>query len=191
MKYFLVFISFVLSAFLFGQTYSYDVILVGSDVGDMTVTRTISGTKKNYSLQTNTSVMFGSRVDKYTCTMEFDNNVLVKSTMENRKNGKLIWYTYVNKVGDAGYKVQTEKGLSTIAGNVGLCCYDLFFKEPKGTESVFSERFGKFGTLTSKDTHTYQLEIKGEDTYTYYFENGSMTKMETPSFLGKVKMIKK
>jgi hypothetical protein len=192
MKYFFFAVSFIFSSLLlFGQTSSYDILLVGSDVGDMTITRSINGTKKYYSLQSNTSVIFGTRVDKYTCTMEFENNVLVKSTMENRKNGKVIWFTYVNKVGDAGYKVQTEKGLSTIAGNVSYCCYDIFFKEPKNGESVFSERFGKFGNLAKKEDHIYELEIKGEETYTYYFENGSMTKMETPSFLGKVKMVKK
>lgn len=182
---------FLVASFSWAQTNNYDVILVGADVGDMTITRTVSGTKKSYSLESKTSVMFGARKDRYTCTMEFDGNTLIKSTMENRKNGKLIWWTYVNRVGDAGYKVHTEKGLSTIAGNVGYCCYDIFFKEPKPGESVFSERFGKFGQLAKKEEHIYELEIKGEETYTYYFEGGSMTKMETPSFLGKVKMVKK
>lgn len=191
MKHLIVLTPFLFLSLLFGQTHSFDILLVGSDVGDMTVTRNINGSKKSYTLQSNTSVMFGSRVDKYICTMEFDNNILVKSTMENRKNGKLIWYTYVNKVGDAGYKVQTEKGLSTIAGCVNYCCYDIFFKEPKHGESVFSERFGKYGVLSKKEDHKYELEIKGDETYTYYYEGGVMIKMETPSFLGKVKMIKK
>jgi hypothetical protein len=191
MKNSILMICLCLTTLIWGQTNSYDILLVGSDVGDMVITRNVSGTKKNFSLTSNTSVMFGSRVDKYSCTMEFDNNILIKSTMENRKNGKLIWFTYVNRVGEAGYKVQTEKGLSTIAGNVTYCCYDIFFKEPKSGESVFSERFGKFGNVTQKETHIYQCEIKGEETYTYYFENGSMIKMETPSFLGKVKMVKK
>lgn len=187
----LTFILFSISTLLFSQTQTYDVLLVGSDVGDMTITRSISGTKKHYSLQSSTSVMFGSRVDKYTCTMEFDNNVLVKSTVENRKNGKLIWFTYVNKVGDAGYKVQTEKGLSTIAGAVSYCCYDIFFKEPKEGESVFSERWGKFGKISKTEEHVYKLVVPDAEDYTYNYENGKMTKMEVPTFLGKCKFVMK
>ncbi len=191
MKNVIIACSLLVTGFLSAQSSSFDIYLVGADVGDMNITRKVSGTKKSYVLESTTSVMFGSRVDKYKCTMEFDNNILITSTMENKKNGKLIWYTYVNKVGDSGYKVQTEKGLSTIAGSVSYCCYDIFFKEPKDGDAVFSERWGKFGKIVSKDSHAFNLEIKGDETYSYYYENGVMTKMETPSILGKVKMVKK
>ena len=187
----LIIVSFLFSSLLFGQTQLYDVILVGSDVGDMSITRKISGTKKTFLLESYTSVIFGTRQDAYTGKMEFDNGVLVSSTIENKKNGKLIFYTYVTKVGDAGYKVQTEKGLSTIAGSIGYCCYDIFFKEPKDGEALFSERWGKFGTLKKTDDHAYKLVIAGGEDYTYNFENGKMSKMEVPTFLGKCKFVLK
>lgn len=182
---------FLVSTFLFGQIQQYDVILVGSDVGDMSITKKVSGTKKTYLLESYTSVIFGTRQDAYTGKMEFENNVLISSTIENKKNGKLIFYTYVTRVGDAGYKVQTEKGLSTIAGNVGYCCYDIFFKEPQDKESLFSERWGKFGILKKTDDHAYKLVIAGGEDYTYNFENGKMSKMEVPTFLGKCKFVLK
>ncbi len=187
----LLLISFLFSSFGFAQTQQYDVVLVGADVGDMSITKKVSGTKKTYLLESYTSVMFGSRKDVYVGKMEFENNVLITSSIENKKNGKLIFYTYVNKMGDAGYKVQTEKGLSTVAGMVTYCCYDIFFKEPKDGESLFSERWGKFGTLKKMEDHVYKLVVTGGEDYTYNFENGKMSKMEVPTFLGKCKFVLK
>ena len=186
MKNFLI-IPFLFSSFIFAQTQQYDVILVGADVGDMSITKTVSGTKKTYLLESYTSVIFGTRKDAYTGKMEFENNILISSSIENKKNGKIIFFTYVNKVGDAGYKVQSEKGLATIAGKVSYCCYDIFFKEPKDGESLFSERWGKFGTLKKTDDHSYKLQIVGGEDYTYNYEGGKMAKMEVPTFLGKCK----
>ncbi len=185
----ILFVSFLFSSVLIAQTQQYDVILVGADVGDMSVTKKISGTKKTYLLESYTSVIFGTRKDAYTGKMEFENNVLVSSSIENKKNGKLIFYTYVNKVGDAGYKVQTEKGLSTIAGKVGYCCYDIFFQEPKDGESLFSERWGKFGTITKTGDHDYKVVIKGAEDYIYHYEGGKMERMDVPSPVGKVKFV--
>jgi hypothetical protein len=185
------FIAILFSGVLFAQTQQYDVILVGADVGDMSVTRKVSGTKKTFLLESYTSVIFGTRNDAYTGKMEFENNVLISSSIENKKNGKLIFYTYVNKVGDAGYKVQTEKGLSTIAGKVGYCCYDIFFQEPKDGENLFSERWGKFGTISKTGDHDYKVEIKGAEDYIYHYEGGKMERMDVPSPVGKVKFVLK
>lgn len=185
------FISCFCSSVLCAQTQQYDILLVGSDVGDMSVTKKVNGTKKTYLLESFTSVMFGARKDAYTGKMEFENNVLVSSSIENLKNGKLIFFTYVNKVGDSGYKVQTEKGLSTIAGKVGYCCYDIFFKEPKDGETLFSERWGKFGTITKTGDHDYKVVIAGSEDYTYHYVGNKMQCMDVPSVLGKVKFVLK
>lgn len=188
----LLLVCFFLPAICLCQSYSFDIILVGSDVGDMTISRKIVGTKKTYYMESNTYVNYivGSRKDIFTSNIEIENNILVSSKMENKKNSKMNQFTYVTR-GDGGYKVQTEKGLSTIAGNIIHIIYDIFYQEPKGGESFFVDRSGKFGTCTKIKDHSYKVEIKGDDDYTYHYENGIMTKMEVPSFLGKVKMIKK
>lgn len=188
----LIFICSLFTTLCFAQSFTYDIFLVGSDVGDMTITRKISGNKKTYTMESRTEVNYiiDSRKDVFRSVIEFENNILVSSKMENKKNDKLNEYTYVTK-GNGGYKVQTEKGLSTIAGNIVNAVYDIFFQEPKGGESLFVDRSGKFGSLTKIKDHCYKVIVKGDDDYTYNYENGIMTKMEVPSFLGKVKMIKK
>jgi hypothetical protein len=182
---------FLLFSQSFAQTQTFDIFLVGADVGDLVVTRKLNGTKKYYSVESNTSVMFGTRKDKYLCNIEFNNNILISSSAEHKKNGKMIYYTYVNRYNEAGDKVQTEKGLSTIPGNITYSVYDIFYKQPKEGETIFVERYGKFGNVLNKEDNFYEIEIKGGDTYSYYYESGSLVKMETPSFLGKVKMIKR
>lgn len=176
---------------LFGQTIDLDIILVGSDIGDMKITRTVSGTKKSYVLESKTSVMFGARKDVYTSKMEFENNVLISSSIEDKKNGKMSFYTYVNRVAESGYKVQTEKGLSTVAGNILTCCYDIYYREAKEGESVFSERWGKFGTIKKIGDHEYKIVIPGGEDYFYTYENNKLAKMEANTFLGKCKFIVK
>jgi len=188
----ILFVCYLFSSICFAQTYTYDIFLVGSDVGDMTITRKISGSKKTYNMESRTEVNYviDTRKDVFKSTVEFENNILVSSRMENKKNDKMNQYTYVTR-GDGGYKVQTEKGLSTIAGNIVNAVYDIFFTEPKGGESFFVDRSAKFGAVSKVTDHSYKVEIKGDDDYTYNFVNGIMTKMEVPSFLGKVKMIMK
>lgn len=188
----LLFAFFLTPYFCFAQTYNYDIFLVGSDIGDMTITRKISDTKTTYYMQSTTEVdyLIDSRKDVFTTNMEVENNILVSSKMENKKNDKMNQYTYVTK-GNGGYKVQTEKGLSTIAGNIVHVIYELYFLEPKGGENFFVDRSGKFGTCTKMKEHCFKVQVKGDDDYTYNYENGKMIKLEVPSFLGKVKMIMK
>jgi len=192
MKSILIVFPFVICS-CFAQTFQYDVLLVGSDVGDMSITRTVKGGKKHYKLETFTDVdyLLGRRKDLYTCEMEFENNVLVSSKVENKKDGKMNEYTYVTRYDGKGYKVQTHKGLSTISGNIIGCCYDIFYKEPLGGEQLFVERFGSFSKLIKTKDHTFKITVAGLDDYIYNFENGKMVKMEVPSILGKVKMVMK
>lgn len=180
---------FFFTGLVSAQTFEYDILLLGVDVGDMSITRKISGTKKTYRMESRTEVNYiiSSRRDIFISNIEIENNVLVSSRIENKKNDKLNEFTYVTR-GDGGYKVQTEKGLSTIAGNIVSVVYDIFFLEPKGGEGLFVDRSGKFGTVTKLKEHTYKVEIKGGDDYTYNYEGGRMVRMEVPSPLGKVKM---
>lgn len=172
------------------QTRMYDVNVLGGDVGDMSLKKVVSGNKKTYVCESYTVVNYGlgKRKDHYYCKMEFKDNVLVSSFMENKKNGKVTFYTYIDRVEDQkGYKVQTEKGLSTIAGKITYCCYDIFFKEPKDGDGVFSERWGKFGTIKKLKDHQFKFMITGGKNYTYHYESGALKKFEVPTFLGKCK----
>lgn len=184
---------FCTSGFLSSQTLMYDVHVMGSDVGDMSITRTVSGNKKTYLLESYTVVNYGlgKRRDYYSCKMEFENNILISSHMENKKNDKVIFFTHVTRVDDKGYKVHTEKGLSTIAGLIKYCCYDIFYKEPSAGEAIFSERWGKHGNIERKEDHVYKCTVAGCEDYTYYYENNKMTRMEVPTFIGKCKFIMK
>lgn len=182
-------LSFLFSTIVFCQTQNYDVLILGVDVGDLDITKTSNGVQKFYLMKSSTRV--GLRKDVCIVKLDFENNILISSSFENKKNGKLNSYTYVTKVGVVGYKVQTEKGLSSIAGVVSSCCYDIFFIEPKGGESLFSERWGKFATITQVDDHSYKLAVKGENDCTYNFVNGKMVKMEVQIFLGKCKLVLK
>jgi|SRR5688572_4219353 len=181
----------MLPGVLLGQSQMYDVLVLGGDVGDMMITRNASGSRKTYSLESYTTVNYGlgKRRDHCVCKMEFENGMLVSSSMENKKNDKLNFYTYINRIGSDGYKIQTEKGLSTLSGAVSYCVYDIFFDEPSGNESVFSERWGKFGTIQKKSDHIFKLEIPGCEDYTYNYNGGKMVKMEVPTFLGKCKFV--
>jgi hypothetical protein len=187
---FLLTVFFLATTLGFAQTFEYDILLIGSDVGDMSITRKISGSKTTYRMESRTEVNYiiDSRKDVFVSTIELENNVLVSSRMENKKNDKLHEFTYVTR-GNGGYKVQTEKGLSTIAGNIIKVVYDIFYAEPKGGEALFVDRSGKFGTVSKVKDHAYKVEIKGGDDYTYNYEGGKMVKMEVPSPLGKVKMV--
>lgn len=191
MRYFLLILPLFMNLIIRCQTIQLDIVLVGSHIGDMKISRTISGTRKVYQLESNTSVMFGARKDVYTSKMEFENNVLITSSIEDKKNGKLNFYTYVNRVGESGYKVQTEKGLSTVAGNILTCCYDIYYREPNDGEIIFSERWGKYGTMKKMEEHVYKIIIPGGEDYTYTYANNKLVKMEANTFLGKCKFIVK
>lgn len=171
------------------QTQQYDILLMGVDVGDFSITRKISGDQKYYSMESYTKVV--GREDVCNGKMKFAGNVLISSSLENKKNGKSLFYTYVTRQGTKGYKVQTEKGLSTVAGIISHCVYDIFFAEPHEGESLFSERWGKYGILSKTDEHAYKLVIDGGDDYTYHFENGKLSKLGMPTVLGNCDLVLK
>ena len=86
MKHFIFLLVFGMSLCT-AQSYTYDILLVGSDVGDMTISRTVSGTKKTYKMESRTEVNYviDSRKDIFSTTVVFENNVLISSKMENKK----------------------------------------------------------------------------------------------------------
>jgi|SRR5688572_8700457 len=174
------------SGLLQAQTHSFDVMLFGKDVGDVTAIRKITGETEIYTIESNTFVNYvlGKRRDIFTGRTEYTDGVLFSAAVQNTKNGKVNYYCNTTKM-ESGYKIQTEKGLSTITGNLVYSCYKLFFSEPVGITSVYNERFGFSGVLVKKGEHHYTLEMAGEDDYTYYYENGNLVKMEFPSPLGK------
>lgn len=170
---------------LFSQTGYWDVILFGKDVGDVSATRTITGNVVTIDIISDVTVdyLLGKRHEVFVGKTILTDGYITSATVDNTKNGKKNYYCYTTFM-ETGYKVQTEKGLSTVAGKLKNSVYMLFFEEPIGISSVYNERFGFSGVLVKKAEHIYKLEMAGEDDYTYHFENGQLVKMEFPSPLG-------
>lgn len=167
------------------QTGHWDVMLFGKDVGDVTASRTVSGNVVTIDVVSDVTVNYilGKRHEVFVGKTIITDGYITSATVDNTKNGKKNYFCYTTFM-ETGYKVQTEKGLSTIAGKLKNSVYMLFFEEPVGISSVYNERFGFSGVLVKKAEHSYKLEMAGEDDYTYHFEKGELVKMEFPSPLG-------
>lgn len=168
------------------QNLHYLIRLDNQQMGDMHATKT-KGKKEKYLMESKIKVDKMIKIDLiYTIESIFEKNILQFSNAVETANGK----TQTNsetKRNSTGYGVTTKKETKTIIHKgITFNLSKLYFEEPVGIKSIWSDTFGEMLTLKPAGEHRYELILPNGKSSFYSYFKGICTLVETEIMFGKL-----
>ncbi|MFY0605582.1 MAG: hypothetical protein JXR10_02635 [Cyclobacteriaceae bacterium] len=173
-----IFITFLISTSVLGQTLTYEVMRGGKSMGQSVVKRDKKPNSVSYHLNTKTEfrVIFLIEVE-YDLQEEFTKGCLTAGTGFNTLNGSLQKKTELKKR-TKDYSLVIDGIHTTISeDSIFDSVSEIYFEEPYDEKKVFSAYFGRYLTFEKTKDHQYVLTSPdGSNTYTY--ENGICVRVD-------------
>ncbi len=171
------------------QNLHYLIRLDNEQMGDMHATKT-KGSKEKYLMESKIKVEKLIKIDLfYKIEALFEKDILQLSNALETANGKEHTNSETKK-NKSGYSIKTKKETKTIShkGITNNLC-KLYFEEPVGINSVWSDTFGEMLTLKPAGEHRYELMLPNGKSSFYSYFKGICTLVETEIMFGKVTFI--
>jgi len=179
LKQFALAFLFVFSLALHAQKHIYDVELFGKKIGSTVVERIDKGNGLvEYKLSSNSSVsiLFTKKTSEMTMDVIYKNGQLISSYVKNVKDdvaevATVIWdgARYVIKRGEETLVMKQVVDFSNIL---------LYYTEPKGRLTIFSERLGRFWNFTPLQDGVYECKLDNGVDNIYRYKNGVLVELE-------------
>lgn len=157
----------------------YDIILFGNKIGQTIVERTDDGKGHvHYTLRSKSeaNLVFTKRTSEMSFDITYLNGKLISAYTKNIKDGateisNIIWQgtQYLIKKGSEILHLNTPVDFSSI---------HLYFTEPKGRTTIFSERMGQYCTFTRTAEGVYECKLANGVNNIYRYKNGILYELE-------------
>jgi hypothetical protein len=171
------------------QTYRYNVIYHGRQVGMMYLTHSTVGEDLRLKIVSNIQMrmLMAIRVNVSEESV-FRNNVLAYSSVYQEVNGK-VKVNRQTKLSGSAYQTNAEGkqsvlSKSSIRNNVAR----LYNEEPVNIAEIYSDNHQQFLRLKKQGEHSYRLELPDNMYNIYHYENGICKTVEIHSRLYTIQM---
>ncbi len=169
----------IFSLALHAQKHIYDVELFGKKIGSTVVERIDKGNGEiEYKLSSNSQVniLFTKKTSTMNMDVNYKNGQLISSYVKNVKDdvtevATVIWdgAKYVIKKGEETLVLKQAVDFSNIL---------LYYFEPKGRLSIFSERLGRLWAFTPLGNGVYECKLDNGVDNIYRYKNGLLVELE-------------
>lgn len=169
---------------------SFDVFMKGKDIGDVIATEQKTNTRTVKDIRTNCDnkvLMISVHVESELTTTH-ENGTMLKGTAYRHANrGASDVHAQTTRTGANQYTIERNGSKSNITNqDIHFCVADLYFREPKGLSSIFSNMWGTNVTVASLGGGKYTVTNPDGKSSTYTYQNGSLVQMEVETPIGKV-----
>ena len=158
-------------------------------IGELKATKNVNGkmVTKNISSNSKTNV-FALSVHVESEVYVTCENELLKTSFSYRKvsHGSDNIETTIKQLAPAKYKIVKNGVSSIINGSITYSIVDLYFKEPKGLNNIFSNTHGEFLKIKNIGKNKYELKLPDGKTNTFTYLNGKLIQVEAKIMVGKV-----
>jgi len=155
------------------QKLRYKVIKDEKEIGQIIAVRTTEGETVIYDVETelNIRIILNQEII-YTSRAVYQNGSLRNSVAKSYVNDKLHHSCITNYKGGT-YYIQTDKGKSSLNGNVTYSGVLLYFKEPGSVSQIFSEMSGQNNAVRKVGAGQYILtNSKSGKQNKYWYKGG-------------------
>lgn len=180
-------IFFLICSFsLPAQTLNYAIRLKDELIGHMTAVKKGKG-KSELMIESKIMIEKMIKLDLlYRIDAVFENNILSSSLAVQNNNGKEFTNSKTTK-DKSGYTIKTlkeEKAIYQKFIHYNLC--KLYFEEPIGISSVYSDTYGEFLSLKPAGKHRYEMILPDGKSNFYSYNHGICTLVELELIFGKI-----
>jgi hypothetical protein len=155
--------------------YEVKVGFIGS--GRLSVERIFHGIN-DYSLKIEGDVKIPFKKIRYYTLSRFVESRLSNSDVTKHINDELKDKTTV-RLQQSVYHIQIDDKKSQLKDEVSYTVAQLYYREPKGIEQIFSEKFGAFCPMISKSQGVYELRLPDGIRSEYHYAHGICTYVRT------------
>jgi hypothetical protein len=178
------------STFAQNTEYSLGIFFKGDKIGTVKATEIVAGTKSTKDLRTTSDakvMCVQIHVEMDVNTIQ-DNGVLVQGTAFKHANrGSEDVHSKTQQTAPKTYSVQRNNENSTLTNKViKTCVIDLYFKEPVGITTVYSNMFAQDVPLAHIGVGKYKLTTPNNKSTTFTYQNGKLMTVESETALGTV-----
>lgn len=170
---------FILAVHAQSQKRVYDIILFGNKIGTTVVEKIESGNGTvQYKMFSNSeaNVLFTKKTSVMNFDVVYKDGKLFSSYVKNVKDG----VTEIVNIVWKETKYLISKGAETlqITSPIDFSGIQLYFTEPKGKPTVFSERLGEYCKFVKTGESRYECKVANGVNNIYTYENGVLTELE-------------
>jgi hypothetical protein len=167
----------------------FEVNFKDKKIGTLIATKDKVGNKltKDIRTLTDTKILLMSIHVESEVSVIYQDGELFKGTAYRQANrGSEDVQSMVIRKSEKNYQINRNGIVEKLNEPITLCVVDLFFQEPIGVVSVFSNMYGKKLNLKSTGPGKYKL-ITPDNKHSYYsYQNGKLMLVETDTPVGKV-----
>jgi len=175
--------------------YNFDVAFNSKNIGTLTASREVKDTIEVKNLRSNTDAkifMLSVHVESEVNTKKKHGVLLNATDYRHANRGTEDIQTVVKKISAANYKVVKNGNEKLVANNgIKVCVIDLYFNEPIGVKSVFSNTHGEFLALEAKSKGEYQLTLPDGKKNVFTYTNGTLAKVVSRLAVGEIVFTRK
>ena len=172
----------------------FDIVLNDKTIGVLKASKHTNGkqTTKNISSNSKTNV-FSVSVHVESEIYVISENEILKTSFAYRQanRGSENLETKVKYIASSKYEIVKNGQKISLNRPIGYCVADLYFKEPKGLNSVFSNTHGEFLIIKPLGKSEYELNLPDGKSNIFKYLNGKLIQVETKMIVGKVIFIRK
>ena len=175
-----------------GQSMSYDIFIKDKNVGNMIVKESQSEDTISYLIKTNIHIDIVFTIDiNHTIRSSFLLEKFCHSMTKNIVNGREKEFTETYTRGSKTYFRIDDKDIREIDGNIDHTIASLYFNEPVGAKSVYSERFGEHLSLNYVAPGKYEVTLPNGKTNMYHYKSGNCWKVISEQTMADITIIKR
>jgi hypothetical protein len=169
------------------------VTLDDKEVGHLTIVEVDKDSVKGYALVSTVKSRFViSIVVKERITEQFKHGKLLKSTHYRTVNGTTKSSNHLWAKNGVYQTIDSLSGkTSTITEPIYTTTLSVYFEEPKGAETIYSENFRKVLKVTNDVVGVYMVHLPNDKKTKFVYEEGKLILMETKGLYGTIKFIRK
>lgn len=116
-----------------------------------------------------------------------ENGILIEGTAYRDANRLLHEiHASVRRIGPHKYRRERNGKTKTITGDITFCVTDLYFHEPKGLSSVFSNMYADFLKIQKVGDSQYRVMAGDNNDSFFTYKDGILESVEVDTALGKI-----
>lgn len=154
----------------------YEIIFMGSRVGNMTIEKKAEGNLEFFELRSHAEADFlvGRRTNDVEMRTTYRDDLMISAFSRFIENGEVQSFASTTWDGSR-YVVHTDKGKSTVNEPATFSVISFYFKEPPpSTQKIFAERIGQFVPLEKIGSSIYRYKLPNGDLNIYTYRNGKL-----------------
>lgn len=174
------------------ESVTFDILYHDRVIGELTSSHERTGDQEIYRNTTTIRTRVITQIEvQYQSRTVYQGGILQEATVTSLFNGDVYDNVKTQKVGNDYQFFKDGKLKRTLKGPITYSAQQMYFKEPAGITSAYSEEAGTFHTIKADEKAKYsKINSRGRTNF-FYYENQFLKKIELDGGLFEVVMIRK